>query len=113
MSQFEKRLKNLTEEAILKLAKKGEFFKTDYSSRQTLPPDFMSGVWALVDVEKVKKQMAKRLEEELANRIVNQMAAELATDVKQILSVKERREALRAVARENMERICGGKLLSS
>ena len=37
--------------------------------------------------------------------MVNHMAAELATDIKQILSVQERREALRALAREHMDSI--------
>lgn len=36
---------------------------------------------------------------------MNHMAAELATDIKQILSVKERREALRALAREHMDAV--------
>lgn len=33
--------------------------------------------------------IAERLESELADRMVNHMAAELATDIKQILSVRE------------------------
>lgn len=113
MSDLESKLKALTEKAVVKMVSEGSFIQPDYANRVKVPADFMSDVWALVDVEKVKKQMAKRLEEELANRIVNHMAAELATDVKQILSVKERREALRAVVRENMERICGGELSST
>lgn len=107
MSDFEDKLKSLMEKAVIKLVADGNFIKADYANRVKLPAEFMQDVWNLVDVTKVKKQMAKRLEEELANRIVNSMAAELATDVKQILSVRERREALRAVARENMDRICG------
>ena len=109
MSDFETKLKGLMEKSVLKLVSDGHFLKPDYANRVKLPAEFMSNVWALVDVEKVKQQMAKRLEEELANRVVNQMAAELSTDVKQILSVRERREALRAVARENLDRICGGE----
>lgn len=107
MSTFEKKIKELAEKSILKMISDGNWVATDYSNRVKIPADFMSDVWAMVDVEKVKKQMAKRLEEELANRVVNNMAAELATDVKQILSVPERRESLRAVARENLDRICG------
>jgi len=59
----------------------------------------MAGVWALVDTDRLKAAIAARLDEELADRIVNHMAAEIASDVKQILSVKERREALRHLAR--------------
>lgn len=37
--------------------------------------------------------------------MVNSIAAELATDIKQILSVKERREMLRGIAREHMDAV--------
>lgn len=113
MSDLESKLKSLMEKAIVKMVSDGSFIQPDYANRVKLPADFMSDVWALVDADKVKKQMAKRLEEELASRIVNRIAAELATDMKKILSVQERREALRAVARENIERICGGEPLST
>jgi tryptophanyl-tRNA synthetase len=110
MTSFNAQLKEAMEKSILKMVQDGGMVQPNHRDRMKLPDGFMADVWGLVDLEKIKAQMAKRLEEELANRVVNHMAAELATDVKQILSVKERREALRAVARENMERICGGKL---
>lgn len=105
MSDIEKAIKDHAERAILKTIKSGEWLAINYSDRVKLPADFMQQVWDLVDTDKVKQQLATRLEEELANRIVNHMAAELATDVKQILSVTERREALRSVARDHMDQI--------
>lgn len=57
------------------------------------------------NVDKVRAQFAARLESELADRMVTHMAAELATDIKQILSVKERREMLRALARDHMDAV--------
>jgi hypothetical protein len=111
---FETQVKQLAEKAVLNMfAKADNWLQADYSNRVKIPASLMAEVWALVDVEKIKKQMAARLEKDLADRIVNHMAAELATDVKQILSVAERREALRAVCRENMERICGGTAIRS
>lgn len=108
MADFESQVKALAEKAVLSMFAKAEnWVQPDYSNRVKIPPSLMADVWALVNVEKIKKQMAERLEKELADRIVNHMAAELATDMKQILSVTERREALRAVCRENMDRICG------
>lgn len=109
MPDFEKQIKELAEKSILKIISEGGWIQTDYNNRLKLPASFLADVWAMVDVEKVKGQMANRLEKELAERIVNHMAAELATDVKQILSVAERREALRAVCRENLDRICNAK----
>ena len=65
----------------------------------------MAACWKLVDSDKVKQQVAALLEAELAERMVNSIAAELATDIKQILSVKERREMLRGIAREHMDAV--------
>lgn len=105
MDDFSKAIKTAMEKTILKSITSGELVAIPYDARAKLPSNFMDGVWELVDLDGVKKQLALRLEEELANRIVNHMAAEIATDIKQILSVKERREALRAVARDNIDKI--------
>lgn len=67
----------------------------------------MREIWDLVDHSKIKEEMAKRIESELADRVMNHLAAEMATDIKQLLTNQERREALRAVARENLDRIIG------
>jgi hypothetical protein len=95
----------LAEKAVLKIIGDGGWISPDYSNRVKLPADFMAGVWSLVDTKKLQQAMAERLEAELAERMVNHMAAELATDIKQILSVTERREALRSLARQHMESI--------
>lgn len=105
MSDFEVAVKHAAEKAVLKIIGEGQWVMPDYHNRFKLPADFMADVWQLVDAEKLKAEMARRIESELADKIVNHMAAEIATDVKQLLSVKERREALRAVAREHMEQI--------
>ena len=105
MTDFELAMKTAAEKSVLKIISEGSWIAPDYSNRFKLPVEFMSDIWQLVDHEKIKQAMATRIEEELADRIVNNLAAEMATDIKQVLSVKERREALRAVARENLDRI--------
>lgn len=105
MSDIENAIKTAAEKAIMKLVSDGLWIQPDYHNRIQLPADFMADVWKLVDREKVKRALADRIEEQLAERMVNAMAAELATDIKQILSISERREALRALAREHMEAI--------
>ena len=111
MSDIGEKLQQQAEKAILSMITSGHWIQPDYSNRVKLPKDFMESVWQSVDQEKVKAQLAHRLEKELADRIVNHMAAELATDIKQILSVQERREAIRAIARKHMDEImaAGGK----
>ena len=101
-SPLETKIKMAAESAVLRVISEGAWIAPDYSNRWKLPPEFLAEVWALVDSDKLKKAMASRIEQELADRIVNHMAAEMATDVKQILSVKERREALREVARQHV-----------
>lgn len=105
MSDISEKIKQQAEKSILSLITSGNWIQPDYSSRVKLPADFMESVWQSVDQEAIKAALARRLEDELANRIVNHMAAELATDIKQILSVQERREAVRAIARKHMSEI--------
>ena len=103
MSDFETQVKAAAEKAVLKFLGDGGWLLPNYEGRLKVPPEWIAECWRLVDADKVRAQLAARLEAELADRMVNHMAAELATDIKQILSVKERREALRALAREHME----------
>lgn len=105
MSDFEIALKLASEKAVLKMIADGSWLAPDYANRFKIPVDMMADIWKMIDVNKLKRKMAYRLEEELADRIINRMAEEISTDVKQILSVKERREALRHIAREHMDTI--------
>jgi len=105
MSEIGEKLQQQAEKSILKIITSGHWIQPDYSARVKLPQDFMESVWQSVDQGKVKAELARRIESELADRIVNHIAAELATDIKQILSVKERREAVRALARKHMDEI--------
>lgn len=107
MTTFEKQLKQVCEKACLKMFQEGKWLKPDYANRVTIPHSMMEAAWSLVDTDSIKKQLAKRIEQELADRIMNHLAAEMATDVKKLLSNSERREALRAVARDHMKEICG------
>ncbi|MHB8408323.1 MAG: hypothetical protein ACYDHY_09595 [Acidiferrobacterales bacterium] len=111
MSKFETAVKEAAEKAVLKIISDGSWVAPDYANRFKLPPEMMNEIWGMVDQESLKKKMAARLEQELADRIVNHLAAEIATDVKQILSVQERREALRHLARQHLEGIMSGQIV--
>jgi len=107
MSEFESHVKQAAESAVIKSIANGNWFEFNYSERHKIPANFMREIWDLVDHERIKAEMAKRIEVELADRVMNHLAAEMATDIKQLLTNQERREALRAVARENLDRIVG------
>lgn len=105
MSDFEKAISQAAQKSVLKIIGDGNWLQPDYASRFKIPAEMLADVWGMVDIEGLKRKMADRIESELADRIVNHMAAELATDIKQLLSVTERREAIRSVAREHLNHI--------
>ena len=100
---IEEAIKDAAERSILRIILEGGWIAPDYANRFKIPPEFLASVWQSIDENKLREAICRRLEVELAERIVNHMAAEISTDVKQILSVKERREALRALARQHMD----------
>jgi len=105
MTNIEQKLKDAAEKSILKIISDGGWIQPDCANRIQLPRDLMNEVWAMVDRDTLKLKLKERIEQELADRIVNQIAAELSTDIKQVLSVPERREAVRAIARVHMTAI--------
>ena len=105
MSTFEKAVTEAAQRAVLKAMTDGSWIATDYSTRFKIPPEVITQAYEMINKDQLKAQLARRLEAELADRIVNHIAAELATDIKQILSVQERREMLRNIARENLDAI--------
>lgn len=105
MTDFEQAVKTAAEKAVLKFVQDGGWLMPNYESRLKVPAEWIADCWSLVDSAKLKAKIAVRLENELADRMVNHMATELATDIKQILSVKERREMLRSLAREHMDAV--------
>ena len=102
---IEAQIKSAAEKAVLHFIGQGGWLMPNYEARLNVPPEMLHEAWALVDRAKLREQITARIESELAERIVNHIAAELATDIKQILSVKERREAIRSLARVHMDSI--------
>jgi len=92
--------------SILKIVTSGDMILPDYENRLKIPKEYIMDVWDMVDHEKVKQEMTAIIEKDLAKRIMNHLATEMATDMKQLLSDKERRESLRNVARDNLHKIC-------
>ncbi len=99
MSTLEEKIKDAAETAVLRYINDGAWIQPNYESRLKIPQTIIDDAYKMI--------VSERLEKELADRVINAMAAEISTDVKQILSVNERREALRAVVRENLDRILG------
>ena len=107
MDSFESDLMNSVKCSMVKQISNAEFVKILYNDRVHLPDNFLEEAWGLVDKEALLVKLGARLETELVDRLVNHMASELATDIKQVLSVKERREAIRSVVRDNIDKLVG------
>lgn len=91
--------------SIARQISKADFITIPYENRAQMPSSFIEKAWSMVDKDAVLDELSKRLEKELVDRLVNAMASEIATDIKQVLSVKERREAVRSVVRDNIDKL--------
>lgn len=106
---FEEKLASTIQQQVIASIHKADLVQINYRDRFEIPSSFLAECWGLIDQEQLKQDLSKRLQEELVERLVNHMAAEIATDIKQVLSVKERREAIRHVVRENIDKLTGGE----
>lgn len=100
---FDKKLIEVVQNQIVNSIQKADLLQLRYDERFKLPDYFIQECWDLVDKESLKANLAKRIESELVDRLINSIASEMATDIKQVLSVKERREAVRQVVRDNID----------
>jgi len=100
---FEEMIISTVMQSVKRQISTADFVKIDYQDRVKLPAYFLEKAFSLVDQESLLKKLAERLENELVNKLVNSIAQEMATDIKQVLSVKERREAVRSVVRDNID----------
>jgi len=103
MTSIEQQIKAAAEKSIIRIITEGAWIQPDYTNRLKMPSDLVEGVWKLIDRDTLMLRLKERVEAELADRIVNTIAAEIATDIKQVLGVPERREAIRSLAREHMK----------
>ena len=107
MKDFEENLVNSIQQAMTRQINTTDFIAVQYDDRIKLPHAFLEKAWRDVDQEALQAKLTARLETELIDRLVNSIAAEVATDIKQLLSVKERREAIRSLARANIDKLVG------
>lgn len=96
---FEEQVKEAAEHAVVDFVRKGGWLVLPLRERITIPAEWMQEAWKRVDIEKIRDQLTDRLESEIVDRIIIQIANEITLDLKQILEIKERREMLRALMR--------------
>lgn len=102
MSDLGERLVSAFEDALVKMVATGEFMRQDYSAKIPLEIGTLRSIYAKVDINRVTARVLENVEIRMADQILNSMATELATDVKQVLSNKELREDIRSMIRDKI-----------
>lgn len=105
MENFEQKLIATIQDNICKSIAKQELIKVEYNDRISLPRDFIQSVYQSMDIEKIKAQLVRNLENEMADKIANKLITEYSNDIKQIMSNREIREDLRYYARDKIRAI--------
>ena len=102
---FEQQLAEAVQQSVLKMVRDGSLVIPDYASRAKVPHAKVQELYDSVDWVRVKELCLARVEERCADHLLNAMATEMATDVKQVLSNKELREEVRAFIRAGVKRV--------
>lgn len=105
MVNFEEKFNDLIQKKIINDISKQDLIKINYDNRYEVPYEILKACYEKIDIEKVKKKIISRLEEEMADKIVNKMVTEFSNDIKQIMCNRELREDLRYYMRTKIEEI--------
>jgi hypothetical protein len=102
---FEQQLTQAVQQSVLKMIREGNLVVPDYAARAKVPAAKVQELYDSVDWDRVRAIVIERVEERCADSILNNMATEMATDIKQVLSNKELREEVRSFIRAGIQRI--------
>lgn len=105
MVNFEERFNDLIQKKIINDISKQDLIKINYDNRYEVPYEVLKECYEKIDIEKVKEKIISRLEEEMADKIVNKMVTEFSNDIKQIMCNRELREDLRYYMRTKIKEI--------
>lgn len=102
---FEQRLIEAVQDSVLKMAREGGLVMPEYSQRAKVPPAQLQALYDAIDWQRVRSLCLAQVEEKCADTMLNAMATEIATDIKQVLSNKELREEVRTFIRAGINRV--------
>lgn len=102
---FEQLLTEAVQQSVLKMAREGTLVLPDYSQRAKVPAAKMQELYDSIDWNRVRALCIAQVEERCADTMLNAMATEIATDIKQVLSNKELREEVRSFIRAGIQRV--------
>jgi hypothetical protein len=105
MDDFTKDLVAAVQQSVLKMVREGNLVLPDYAARAKVPAAKVQELYDSVDWNRVRALVIAEVEQAVADKILNAMATEMATDIKQILSNKELREEVRGFIRAGIRRV--------
>lgn len=103
MSQFEEDIQLAVRNTILKIIKKGDWIGIDRYNPIKIGVDHLKRVYNAVDWTLVDYLVTAKVEQIIADKIVNSMTKEITNDVKQILCDRVLREELRSLLRTKIQ----------
>jgi len=95
MENFEEKVINDIQKAVLKQVATCDFLKFEYNDKRKLPDAFINKAWDSIDWDKVIEQVREKMETKICNAIIGNMETEIKTDIKSLLSVDGVRQKLR------------------
>lgn len=102
---FDEQLQEAVQHSVLKMVRDGALVLPEYSSRAKVPAAKVQEMYDSVNWDRVRALVIEEVERAVADKILNAMATEMATDIKQILSNKELREEVRGFIRAGIRRV--------
>ena len=108
MKDFAEQVQQAAEESIIAALKSGEWLRMNYSNKLAVSTEQLREVYQGIDMSRVAEILKAKLEQRLADTLFNNLATEIATDVKKIMSNTELREDCRAVIRDKIRRAAEG-----
>jgi hypothetical protein len=90
------------QESIIKLLESGDWLKVSWDDKLKISATELRAIFNKVDMNRVHERVLAKVEERIANAIIENMATEIGTDVKKIFCNTELREDLRSIIREKI-----------
>jgi hypothetical protein len=100
----ENRILQEIENAVVAAIRKGDMFRFNYDERINIMP-LAKSVFEKLDMKRVESLITARMEEVVAEKVVNKFVTEMGTDMKKLMENATIREDIRFYMRKNIEKI--------
>jgi hypothetical protein len=100
----ENRIMQAVEDSIVSAIKGGEVFDLKYNDRIDLMP-VAKTIFEKLDMKRIESLVIARMEEVVAEKVVNKLVSEMGTDMKKLFENATIRDDIRFYMRKNIEKM--------